>query len=57
MKDEPKTPNKPVGVPKNASSSHKPAIRLDDLIPTEKVMGGRRVTFGVRTKPVGKSQA
>jgi hypothetical protein len=55
MKDESKTPNKPVGVPKNASSSHKPAIRLDDLIPTEKVMGGRRITFGVRVKPSSKS--
>jgi hypothetical protein len=54
MKDEPKVPNKPVGVPKRPPS--KPAIRLDDLIPTEKVMGGRRVTFGVRTKPVSKSQ-
>ena len=54
MEDEPKEANKPVGAPKRPSP--KPAIRLDDLIPTEKVMGGRRVTFGVRTKPFSKSQ-
>ena len=56
MKDEPNRPHTPVGVPRPAPPSPKPAIRLDDLIPTEKVMGGRRVTFGVRTKPVSKPQ-
>jgi hypothetical protein len=33
----------------------KPAIRLNDLIPTKKVLSGRRITFGVRTKPISKS--
>jgi len=33
----------------------KPAIRLDDLIPNEKVLGGQRVIFGVRAKPLSKS--
>jgi len=33
------------------SPRQKPTIRLDDLIPNEKVLGGRRVTFGVRAKP------
>ena len=53
MKDEPNAPNKPVGVLKPLPP--KPANRLDDLIPTEKVMGGRRVFFGVRAKPFSKS--
>ena len=33
----------------------KAAIRLDDLIPTEKKFGGRRVIFGVRARLFGKS--
>ena len=36
-------------------SPPKPPIRLDDLIPTEKVLGGRRVIFGVRANPLSKS--
>jgi hypothetical protein len=44
------------GTALSTAASTKPAFRLDDLIPTEKVMNGRRVTFGVRTKPVSKSQ-
>ena len=53
MNGQRKAPDKPAGAPKLAPP--KPAIRLDDLIPNEKVLGGRRVTFGVRTKPVSKS--
>lgn len=32
----------------------KPAIRLDDLIPDKKILGGRSVTFGVRPPPPRK---
>jgi hypothetical protein len=31
----------------------KRAIRLDDLIPNEKVLGGGRVIFGARSKLAG----
>ena len=55
MTDQPKPPNKPTVAAKSKPPRSKPAIRLDDLIPTEKVLGGRRITFGVRTKPVSKS--
>lgn len=48
----PKAPNKSSREPK--SKPDKPAIRLDDLIPTEKILGGRRVIFGVRSKPTRK---
>jgi hypothetical protein len=53
MSDKPKAPNKSA----NTRKSHQPipAIRLDDLIPTKKVLGGRRVTFGARAKSVAKS--
>ena len=53
MKDEPTKPGKPAGAKKPPRP--KPAIRLDDLIPNEKVMGGRRVTFGVRATLVRHS--
>lgn len=55
MNDQPKPPNKPAVAAKPKPPRSKPAIRLDDLIPNEKVLGGRRVTFGVRAKPVSKS--
>jgi len=48
-----KTQNKTTSVPK--PRQEKRAIRLDDLIPNEKVLGGRRVIFGVRAKPISKS--
>jgi hypothetical protein len=47
-----KAPNKPASAPKPRPGE--PAIRLDDLIPKETVLGGRRVIFGVRAKPVRK---
>jgi hypothetical protein len=52
MNGQPKLPHKPASAPKPAQS--KAAIRLDDLIPNEKVLGGHRVIFGVRAKPVNK---
>ena len=52
MNGQPKSPHKPASNPKQAQP--KPAIRLDDLIPNEKVLGGHRVIFGVRAKPVSK---
>ena len=53
MSDKSKVPAKPANTPKQPQP--KPAIRLDDLIPTEKVLGGGRITFGVRAKSVGKT--
>jgi hypothetical protein len=53
MKNRTNEPHKPASIPKLPQP--KPAIRLDDLIPNEKVLGGRRVIFGVRAKPVSKS--
>ena len=53
MNAQRKAPDKPADAPK--PRSEKPAIRLDDLIPTAEVLGGRRVIFGVRAKPVSKS--
>ena len=53
MHGQPKAQNKTTRASQPAQP--KPAIRLDDLIPTEKVLGGRRVTFGVRAKPFSKS--
>ena len=53
MSDKPKAPNKPANTKK--PHQQKPAIRLDDLIPTKKVLGGRRITFGARAKSVVKS--
>jgi hypothetical protein len=52
MNDPRKPPPKPAGDQK--PTPEKPAIRLDDLIPNEKVLGGRRVTFGVRANPARK---
>jgi hypothetical protein len=54
MNDPRNAPRKTPISPKVAPD--KPAIRLDDLIPNEKVLGGRRVIFGVRTKLFSKSQ-
>ena len=54
MHDPPKAPIKRIGDPK--PKPEKPAIRLDDLIPNEKVLGGRRVIFGVRANPLRPSQ-
>jgi hypothetical protein len=53
MNGQANPPIKPAGAPKQPQP--KPAIRLDDLIPNEKVLGGRRVIFGVRAKPLSKS--
>ena len=55
MNDQPKPPNKPAVAAKPKPPRQKTAIRLDDLIPTAKVLGGRRITFGVRAKPISKS--
>ena len=55
MTDQPRAPNQPAVAAKPKPPRSKPAIRLDDLIPNEKVLGGRRVTFGVRAKPFSKS--
>lgn len=46
----------PQSVPDLKAKSPKPAIRLDDLIPTAKVLGGHRVIFGVRATPLSKPQ-
>ena len=54
MHDPRKAPIHPVRASK--PKPEKPAIRLDDLIPNEKILGGRRVIFGVRTKPFSQSQ-
>jgi hypothetical protein len=52
MHAQPKAQNKPASAPKPRPGE--PAIRLDDLIPKEKILGGRRVIFGVRAGPVRK---
>ena len=48
-----KTENKTKTIAKRRPD--KQAIKLDDLISNEKVMGGGRVIFGARSKPAGKS--
>lgn len=53
MNGPPKAQNKTTNAPK--PPQQRPVIRLDDLIPNEKVLGGRRVIFGVRAKPLSKS--
>jgi hypothetical protein len=44
--------NKSKGVIKQRPE--KQAVKLDDLIPNEEVMGGGRVIFGARSKPACK---